>query len=208
MILKHHVKSLARKLLEAKSRGERLRVLEEEERRVLRELKREAIEEALELTVERVLGPRWQRREGERLSPWLCHDCGSRLLSQMRRNGHYRRNLVVGEGVITLWVPQVECKGCGKSIRVEWGILERRARYWIEMDKEVTELYMNGVSHRKVVEILARRIQSSLSPMTSWRALQRVGERVRQRRSSSALLTGSRPSGIPRDGKGKDGGLR
>ncbi|MFQ6001409.1 MAG: hypothetical protein ACE5LG_07035 [Anaerolineae bacterium] len=69
----------------------------EEEHRVLRELKREAIEEALELTVERVLGPRWQRREGEGLSPWLCLHCGSRLLSQMRRNGHYRRNLVVGE---------------------------------------------------------------------------------------------------------------
>lgn len=49
------------------------------------------------------------------------------------------------------------------------------------MDKEVTELYMNGVSHRKVAEMLARRIQSSISPMTSWRALQRVGEKVRQR---------------------------
>lgn len=184
MILKHHVKSLARKLLEAKSRGERLRVLEEEERRVLRELKREAIEEVLELMVERVLGPRWQRRE-EGFSPWICHCCGSRLLSQMRRNGHYRRNLVVGEGVITLWVPQVECKGCGKSIRVEWGILERRSRYWIELDKDVTELYMNGVSHRKVVEMLARCIQSSLSPMTSWRALQRVGERVGKREEAS-----------------------
>ena len=180
MVLKDHVKSLAGKLLDAKSQGERLRALEpaprrarpgEEERRVLRELKRKAIEQALELLVERVLGPRWQRREEERLSPWLCHHCGSRLLSQMRRNGHYRRNLVVGEGVIALWVPQVECKGCGRSIRVEWGILERRSRYWIEIDKEVTELYMNGVSHRKVVEMLARRIQSSLSPMTSWRAL-------------------------------------
>ena len=34
------------------------------------------------------------------------------------------------------------------------------------MDKEVTELYMNGISHRRVAETLARRIQSSLSPMT------------------------------------------
>ncbi|HAL62567.1 MAG TPA: hypothetical protein DCP08_09205, partial [Chloroflexi bacterium] len=49
------------------------------------------------------------------------------------------------------------------------------------MDKKVTELYMNGASHRKVAEMLARRIRSSISPMTSWRALQRVGERVRQR---------------------------
>lgn len=115
MILKDHTKSLARKLLDAKSRGEQLRVLEEEKRRVLRELKREAIEEALELLVERVLGPRWQRREEERLSPWLCLHCGSRLLSQMRRNGHYRRNLVVGEGVITLWVPQVSAKSAARA---------------------------------------------------------------------------------------------
>jgi len=76
----------------------------------------------------------------------------------------------------------VECKGCGKSIRVEWGILERRSRYWIELDKKVTELYMNGASHRKVVEMLARRIQSSISPMTSWRALQRVGEKVKKKK--------------------------
>jgi len=83
----------------------------------------EAIEEALELTVERVLGPRWQRREDKRVSPSLCHHCSSRLLSSMRRNGHYQRNLAVGEGVITLWVPQVECKGCGKSVSVERSIL-------------------------------------------------------------------------------------
>ena len=43
---------------------------------------------------------------------------------------------------------------------------------------------MSGVSHRKVVEILARRIQSSLSPMTSWRALQRVGEKVKKRKEA------------------------
>jgi len=48
--------------------------------------------------------------------------------------------------------------------------------------KEVTELYMSGVSHCKVVEILARRIQSNLSPITSSRALQRIGERVKKRK--------------------------
>ncbi len=44
MILKHRVKSLTWNLLEAKSLGKRLRVLEEAERRVLRELNREATE--------------------------------------------------------------------------------------------------------------------------------------------------------------------
>lgn len=62
----------------------------------------------------------------------------------MRRNGHYRRGLLVGEGLITIQVPQIECKGCGKAIQIEWGVFERRSRYWIGMDKEVTELYMRG----------------------------------------------------------------
>ncbi|MFQ5886749.1 MAG: transposase, partial [Anaerolineae bacterium] len=176
-----HARSLAHKLAEAKSEGERLRAVEEESRKLLLEFKQEAIEKALSLVVERVLGPRWQRRERREPSPWVCSSCGSRSLSQVWRNGHYRRGLVVGEGLITIQVPQIECKGCGKAIQIEWGIFKRRSRHWIEMDKEVTELYMNGVSHRKVAEMLARRIQSSISPMTSWQALQRVGEKVRQR---------------------------
>ena len=70
----------------------------------------------------------------------------------------------MGEGLVTIQVPQIECQGCGKAIEMEWGVFKRRSRHWIEMDKKVTELYMNGVSHRKVVEMLARRIQSSISP--------------------------------------------
>lgn len=180
MALKDHIRRLAHKLVEAKSKGERLRAVEEASRRLLLEFKREAIERALSLVVEGVLGPRWQRR-GKRITPWNCRACGSRWASQVRRNGHYRRGLVVGEGLITVQVPQIECQWCGKAIQVEWGIFKRHSRHWIEMDKEVTELYMNGVSHRKVAEILARRIQSSISPITSWRALQRVGEKVRER---------------------------
>ncbi|MFQ5886822.1 MAG: transposase [Anaerolineae bacterium] len=179
MIPRDRVRSLAHRLVEAKSEGERLKAVEEESRRLLLGFKREAIEKALSLVVGRVLGPRWRRR-GKRIIPWNCRACGSRWASQVRRNGHYKRNLVVGEGVITLRVPQVECKGCGRSISIAGGLLKPRSRYWIEFDKEVTEFYMNGVSHRKVVEILARRIQSSLSPMTSWRALQRVGEKVKK----------------------------
>jgi transposase-like protein len=184
MAPKDHARSLAHKLVEAKSAGERLRVLEEESRGLLLEFKREAIETALSLVVERVLGPRWQRGERSKPSFWMCSHCGSRSFSSARRNGHYRRGLVVGEGLITIQVPQIECKGCGKAIEIEWGIFERRCRHWIGMDKEVTELYMSGASHRRVVEVLARRIESSLSPMTSWRALQRVGERVRKQKEA------------------------
>ena len=137
MAPKDHIRSLAHKLAEAKSEGERLRAVEEESRRLLLEFKREAIERALSLVVltgsrgiGRVLGPRWQRR-GERITPWNCRACGNRWASQVRRNGHYKRNLVVGEGSIEIRVPQIECKGCGKAIQIEWGILKRRSRYWI-----------------------------------------------------------------------------
>lgn len=156
MAPKDYVRSLAHKLAEAKSEGERLRAVEEESRRLLLEFKREAIERALSLVVGRVLGPRWWRRESRKPSPWVCTSCGSRSLSEVRRNGHYRRGLVVGEGLIIIQVPQIECKGCGKAIQIEWGLFKRRSRHWIGMEKEVTELYMSGVSHRKVAEMLAR----------------------------------------------------
>jgi len=90
MAPKDHIRSLAHKLVEAKSERERLRAVEEESRRLLLEFKREAIERALSLVVEGVLGPRWWRRESRKPSPWACNRCGSRSLSEVRRNGHYR----------------------------------------------------------------------------------------------------------------------
>jgi len=70
MAPKDRVRSLAHKLVEAKSEGESLKAVEEESRRLLLEFKREAIERALSLVVGRVLGARWQRR-GKRITPWL-----------------------------------------------------------------------------------------------------------------------------------------
>ncbi|HAL62568.1 MAG TPA: hypothetical protein DCP08_09210 [Chloroflexi bacterium] len=72
MAPKEHIRSLAHKLAEAKSEGERLRAVEEESRRLLLEFKREAIERALSLVVGRVLDPRWRRRESREASPWMC----------------------------------------------------------------------------------------------------------------------------------------
>lgn len=177
MVPRDHAKRVARKLIEAKGRGEQLRAVQEASRQLVLALKREAIEEALALVVRRVLGARWERRRGG--TPWSCRVCGPRVASQVRRNGHYRRFLVVGEGTVQIRVPQVECVGCGRSVSVSGGILEPRSRYWIELDQKVTEWYLSGCSHRKVVEILARRMGTSLSPMTSWRALQRVAEKVK-----------------------------
>jgi len=120
MIPRDRTRNLVHKLAEAKSEGERLKAVEEESRRLLLEFKREAIERALSLVVGRVLGPRWSRREGRKPSPWVCSHCGSRILSQVRRNGHYRRGLVVGEGLITIQVPQIVRKGSLREMQGVW----------------------------------------------------------------------------------------
>jgi len=72
MAPRDHVRTLAHKLAEAKSEGERLRAVEEESRRLLLEFKREAIERALGLVVERLLGSPWRRRASRKPSPWVC----------------------------------------------------------------------------------------------------------------------------------------
>ena len=73
MAPRDHVRTLAHKLAEAKSEGERLRAVEEESRKLLLEFKREAIERALRLVVltgsrgiERLLGSPWGRRESRK----------------------------------------------------------------------------------------------------------------------------------------------
>ena len=103
MVLKDRARSLAHKLLEARSEGERLKAVEEESRRLLLELEREAIERALSLVVGRVLGARWQRKRGATL--WACRACGSRRALEVRRKGRVGRSLQSD--------PSCKVLGCG-----------------------------------------------------------------------------------------------
>ena len=149
-----------------------LRAVEPEARAILREWKQKLLEEALEHLVEEHYGPRWQKRREHRPTPWICLECGPRDSSQVKRNGHYRRQLVVLEGAITLRVPQLRCRCCGKAVAMGALFLPSRKRYWIDLDREITEFYLSGVSYRQVKAMLERRIESGAGLMSLWRRFQ------------------------------------
>ena len=145
---------ITEELVRCKTHGEMLKLVEPEERVLLRDWKQKLLEEALEHLVEQNYGPHWQRRRPQQATPWICLRCGPRDCFQVKRNGHYQRHLVVLEGTITLKVPQLRCHRCGKAVALGALFLPSRKRYWIDMDKEITELYLSGVSYRQVKAII------------------------------------------------------
>lgn len=164
--------TVTQELVRCKTQGEMLKIVEPQGRALLRSWKQKLLEEALEHLVEEHYGPRWQRQRNVRRTPWICLGCGPRDSSQVKRNGHYCRQLVVLEGLITLKVPQLRCRGCGRAVALAALFLPSRKRYWIDLDKEITELYLSGVSYRQVKAMVERRIESGAGLMSLWRRFQ------------------------------------
>jgi transposase-like protein len=149
-----------------------LKIVEPKVRALLREWKQKLLEEALDHLVEEYYGPRWQKRRHHAPTPWICLECGPRDSFQVKRNSHYRRQLVVLEGVITLRIPQLRCRHCGKAVALAALFLTYRKRYWIDLDREITKLYISGVSYRQVKAMIKRQIESDAGLMSLWRRFQ------------------------------------
>ena len=55
---------------------------------LVRRFKERMIQELIDRAVREHLGERRRGRPRRRLSPWSCRNCGPRLGSELRRNGH------------------------------------------------------------------------------------------------------------------------
>src|SRR3990172_6961857 len=114
--------TVAQRVAGCKSGKEVIGVMDKAGREELSRWKKGVLEAALEHWVGQHLGPRWRRQQEAVATPWVCLDRGPRDSRQVKRNGHYRRQLVVTEGVIQLRVPLApgeslkgdrRCFGCG-----------------------------------------------------------------------------------------------
>ena len=118
---------------------------------------------------------------GERRAPrsgvsetWQCRRCGQSQRALFRRNGHYRRTLLVREGQITVRVPVVRCR-CGGYIEVKWRVLAEQARVWYDVLVSMIRHYLAGLSYRKTADALSSQAVAHVSHMTVWRAMQKAG---------------------------------
>ena len=69
---------------------------------------------------------------------WQCGQCGCRDANQFTRDGHYRRSLATGWGLLEgLQVPMLECQCCGHDVVCHFAILEKYQRFWLDVDQRV-----------------------------------------------------------------------
>jgi putative transposase len=76
---------------------------------------------------------------------WQCGQCGCQDANQFTRDGHYRRGLETGWGHLDdLQVPMLECQHCQHDVVAHFTILEKFARFWLDVDQEV--LFGSGLA--------------------------------------------------------------
>ena len=171
------MESVARELTErcrSGQRGEAVREVCRLSRETALQAKQRMLQGVLDDAVNQALGaPRGPRPTA--IAPWTCRKCGQRRGDQLRRNGHYRRQLVVVEGVLHLRMPQIVCVTCRKSVPVEHPLLLRRQRLWSDIDQRVATTYLEGCSYRATKRLLERDASTSIGLMTLWRRFQAVG---------------------------------
>jgi putative transposase len=105
---------------------------------------------------------------------WQCGQCGCRDAHQFTRDGHYRRSLATGWGLLEgLQVPMLECQGCGHDVICSFAILEKYSRFWLDLDQRV--LFGSGLcqSLRDLSQQWSATLESSVG-------LRTINERINQ----------------------------
>lgn len=169
---------VAYQLLECNSQKQVIDLIDSQAKATLREWKRKLLEEALEALVNKYHGQKWLKIRENKPTPWICLDCGPRSSNQVKRNGHYPRQLIVLEGIILLRMPQIKCLSCGRQVALSPIFLPKRKRYWIELDRKITELYLSGASYRQVKAILDREMEWDCGLMSLWKSFQKMAKKT------------------------------
>ena len=115
----------------------------------LKELVRGSVEETLNELLE---------KEAESLTQAARYECSE--ARQGYRSGHYDRSLTTTSGDVTLHVPRL------KGVSFETAIIERYRRRESSVEEALIEMYLAGVSVRRVEDITEALWDSKVSPAT------------------------------------------
>lgn len=174
-------------ILDCKTPKEVVELVDSQAKDTLRQWKRKLLEGALEDLVTKHHGAKWLKIRKRKATPWVCVKCGPRESTQIKPNGHYQRYLIIREGVIRIRVPKLECLTCGKEVALSSLFLPKRKRYWIELDRKITELYLSRASYRQVKAILDRAMEWDCSLMSLWRGFQKMAKKAQSPGLSETL---------------------
>jgi len=105
---------------------------------------------------------------------WHCGQCGCHDANHITRDGHYRRTLATGWGLLEgLQVPMLECQCCGHDVVCSFAIVEKHQRLWLDVDQRV--LFGSGLCHslRQLRQAWSATLESSVGVRT-------INERINQ----------------------------
>jgi putative transposase len=84
---------------------------------------------------------------------WKCVNCGCCDANQFIRDGHYRRDLQTGWGLVrNMQVPMLECQCCKHDVFCNYAILDKDKRFWLDLDQDVLWSSGWGQSLREIGE--------------------------------------------------------
>lgn len=122
------------------------------------------IEEQLEAEMTRWLKRDSHQRRGKskpQQSGAVCCRCGTRQAQAFSRNGHRKRQMVTGFGVLTFWLPRAVCQ-CGGSVRVPFSVVRPYQRVWEDVAGQVARWAQWGVSLRQMQAALATQCRTQV----------------------------------------------
>lgn len=137
---------------QGKLQGEERRTIVQEVQRQAKIAVLQAIRPILRGFLEEEVTAKLGREKGEvrrvsgqaREIDWQCGHCDCRDANHFTRDGHDRRSLVTGWGLVEgLPVPMVECQCCGHDVVSRYAVLEKYQRLWVDVDQRV--LFESGL---------------------------------------------------------------
>jgi hypothetical protein len=145
----------------------------------------EAIKPVLQEFLEAEVCAKLGREKGEsrhssgqpREIDWPCGHCGCQDANQFTRDGHYRRGLETGWGHLSdLRVPMLECQKCQHDVIIQFALLEKYKRFWMDLDQDV--LFGSGFceSLRQMRERWSATVEGSVG-------LRTLNERIKEART-------------------------
>jgi Transposase, Mutator family len=84
---------------------------------------------------------------------WKCVNCGCCDANQFIRDGHYRRDLQTGLGLVqNMQIPMLECQRCKHDVLCNYAILDKNKRFWLDLDQDALWSSGWGQSLREICE--------------------------------------------------------
>lgn len=159
-----------------------------------RERMGEAIQKQLESEVDRWLdrAPYEKRQQVTYRSRARCQRCGCQEARAFSRNGHRRRQLVTGYGVVRYGLPRVICE-CGGSVDIPFSIIEPYQRFGEDLTDQIERWSRLGLSLRQMQHEIGEQLATQVG-------LRKLNSVVNAVRSPVGLTLSSVPPVVMLDG--------